>query len=97
MPDLKHVRITFCIRYRVFLNSKQAVPRPCGSGEMANTLALGASAERLAGSSPAFRTNPLELHVIHQPWSLSYITTASLPGTKTGVSRGVPFSSGSLC
>jgi hypothetical protein len=29
----------------------------CGSGEMANTLALGASAERLAGSSPAFRTN----------------------------------------
>ena len=28
-----------------------------GSGEMANTLALGASAERLAGSSPAFRTN----------------------------------------
>jgi hypothetical protein len=30
--------------------------RLCGSGEMANTLALGASAERLAGSSPAFRT-----------------------------------------
>ncbi len=30
--------------------------RACGSGEMANTLALGASAARLAGSSPAFRT-----------------------------------------
>jgi hypothetical protein len=29
----------------------------CGSGEMANTLALGASAERLRGSSPLFRTN----------------------------------------
>ena len=30
-----------------------------GSGEMANTLALGASAERLRGSSPLFRTTPL--------------------------------------
>ena len=29
----------------------------CGSGEMANTLALGASAARLGGSSPPFRTN----------------------------------------
>ena len=28
----------------------------CGSGEMANTLALGASAARLRGSSPLFRT-----------------------------------------
>src|SRR5580658_8544221 len=57
-------RVKYCHGNRLLLHLERtgepnwrAGPRRCGSGEMANTLALGASAARLAGSSPAFRTN----------------------------------------
>ncbi len=46
----------FASRLAMASVGKSDVVAACGSGEMANTLALGASAERLAGSSPAFRT-----------------------------------------
>ena len=50
---------------------------------MANTLALGASAERLAGSSPAFRTKSQERKTTKcaaRPFELVAILIEELPG-----------------
>ena len=51
------VRVAVGIPLVLDLKGGQDWPAQCGSGEMANTLALGASAARLRGSSPLFRTN----------------------------------------
>ena len=50
-------RIALLLHLKEPARQPKPVSPSCGSGEMANTLALGASAERLAGSSPAFRTS----------------------------------------
>jgi hypothetical protein len=62
MELMGHSTIQMTMRYAHLVpeHAQSAVEKLVlgGSGEMANTLALGASAARLAGSSPAFRTTP---------------------------------------
>ena len=56
-------------RLRDGLQNPRSRVAMCGSGEMANTLALGASAARLRGSSPLFRTKS-KLMSLHRGWPL---------------------------